>query len=344
MTALWLYILAMVLAFFLGFSTHRASLCSVRAVAEVMHTGKPRMFISFVKIVLWTLLVLLIFMETIPGIMAPSDAYAITLTVVVAGFLFGIGVAINEACAVSTLTRLADGQIGFLATFAGFVLGIIVVAETAYFGLSLKPTSVMPFLMPGDAFNTYLLIGLGIWAVWEFRRIIKTWPKEETFFKACLSPAYRLSFAAFIIGISNAVIETTFGNWSYTAAINAHTSSILAGSPIGWEFGFLLFFSLLGGMLLSSRHMKRFSFERPTLKASATRFFGGTLMGLAIGIIPGGNETLMLDGIPRFSTHAIPTLIAVFIGVYVVLIIRRKLGKKIQVVDCTGDVCVIVEK
>ncbi len=37
----------------LGFSAHRASFCSVKAVAEVLSTRRAHMLTSFVKIALW---------------------------------------------------------------------------------------------------------------------------------------------------------------------------------------------------------------------------------------------------------------------------------------------------
>ena len=37
------------------------------------------------------------------------------------GLLFGDGAAVNGCCSLSTLTRLADGDLGMLAALAGFL-------------------------------------------------------------------------------------------------------------------------------------------------------------------------------------------------------------------------------
>ncbi len=44
---------------FLGYASHRASLCTVRAVADILETGHFERFGGFVRAVLWTMLLTL---------------------------------------------------------------------------------------------------------------------------------------------------------------------------------------------------------------------------------------------------------------------------------------------
>lgn len=46
------------LAAILGFAAHRASICTVRAVAEILSTGRAYCLLSFGKAVLWVLAVI----------------------------------------------------------------------------------------------------------------------------------------------------------------------------------------------------------------------------------------------------------------------------------------------
>ena len=41
------------------------------------------------------------------------------------GFIFGVGAAINGACAYATMARLVDGEGGMLVTIVGFALGVL---------------------------------------------------------------------------------------------------------------------------------------------------------------------------------------------------------------------------
>ena len=50
-------IISLGFAFVLGFSAHRAGVCTVSAVNEVMTSKSARLFASFLKVMLWVLLV-----------------------------------------------------------------------------------------------------------------------------------------------------------------------------------------------------------------------------------------------------------------------------------------------
>ncbi|MDQ2694897.1 MAG: hypothetical protein M3Z21_05860, partial [Pseudomonadota bacterium] len=56
MTAM-IVILSLPLAALLGFAAHRATLCTVRAVAEVLDERRPRLLLSFARAGLWALAV-----------------------------------------------------------------------------------------------------------------------------------------------------------------------------------------------------------------------------------------------------------------------------------------------
>ena len=62
-------------------------------------------------------------------------------------------------------------------------------------------------------------------------------------------------------------------------------------------------------------------------------------MGFAAAMIPGGNEALVLHGLPYLSPHAVPTLLAMLVGIAISLMALRALGQDIPYVDCSGDIC-----
>src|SRR5258706_8044997 len=118
-----LSLLSLLCALLIGYAAHRASLCNVRAVAEILATGRAPMLWSLLQAVLW--------MATLTGVLVllfgvvpqPATARMPIAWALAGGGLFGLGAAINGGCSLSTFHRLADGELGMLATLAGFVLG-----------------------------------------------------------------------------------------------------------------------------------------------------------------------------------------------------------------------------
>ena len=74
-------------------------------------------------------------------------------------------------------------------------------------------------------------------------------------------------------------------------------------------------------------------------RASLRNLLGGILMGLGATLIPGGNDALILHGIPGGSPHALPAYAALLIGTAIGLLIIRALVGKVVTIDCTGDIC-----
>jgi len=57
-------------------------------------------------------------------------------------------------------------------------------------------------------------------------------------------------------------------------------------------------------------------------------------------VIPGGNDALVLYGIPSLSPHAIPSYLAMILGIALALMAMR-FGLGIETrIECRGDVCI----
>src|SRR5215467_13582827 len=157
-------ILAIVLAFILGFASHRASICTVRAVAEVMSSRggstfasvdpsmlwvwkmgwflssrRASMFASVGRSVLWVWVVALPFFWLMPSAATGIAGWQLTGMAVLGGLSFGLGAAINGGCAYSTMTRLVDGNGRMLAAIAGFAGGVFAFTALAGANLLARP-------------------------------------------------------------------------------------------------------------------------------------------------------------------------------------------------------------
>lgn len=206
---------ALACAALIGFAAHRASLCNVRAVAEVMTSGSAHMLWSLLQAVLW--------MATLTGVMAlvlgiaPQSAWTRTPMAWswAGGLLFGAGAAVNGGCSLSTLTRLADGDLGMAATLAGFLigvstwLGVLAVGWPSTLASQASPWLRWPELAP------WALVLLLAWAVhraWVLGQLGAGWRLKASL----LAPTYHLSVSAALIGLAAGLLYATQDTWSYT--------------------------------------------------------------------------------------------------------------------------------
>ena len=111
---------SIVLAVLLGFASHRASICTVRAVAEVVSTGRGHILMSIAKSILWVLAITIPFMWLMPQAQGDQTEWALSALTLVGGGIYGTGAAINGGCAFSTLNQLADGKLRMLGALLGF--------------------------------------------------------------------------------------------------------------------------------------------------------------------------------------------------------------------------------
>ena len=65
----------------------------------------------------------------------------------------------------------------------------------------------------------------------------------------------------------------------------------------------------------------------------------GLLMGTGAALIPGGNDGLILFGLPAFSPHALPTWGAIVLGIALSIYVMRLTGMRVPKISCEGDVC-----
>jgi len=321
-TPLWVTALSFGCAVVLGFSGHRASLCGVAAVAEIVDARRAHMLASFGKAILWALLISLLLGLIMPaGGMAPRR-WPISVPAVLGGVAFGIGAALNNGCSVSTLTRLADGRAGYLFTFLGLASGLFLHSFLYRLG------AVPALAMPGGGLSLsrpVALAALAFLALFAARELIRLWlgragkaaPRHPV-----QARHWVLAMAALAIGSSNAFLNHFEGTWSYTTEIGALLSPG-ARDYMAESFRPSLFIGVFAGMVASSLQSRKFHLALPGGRVIARHYLGGTLMGLGVAFIPGGNDALLFEYIPGLSPHALPAFAGMIGGIYVVLIMKK---------------------
>lgn len=332
--------LSIALAALLGFAAHRASICTVRAVAELMSTGSAHMLISFAKSVLWVLAITIPVLWFVPEVQRGQAGWAMSTLSVVGGGIYGVGAAINGGCAFSTLSQLADGKLRMLGTIVGFSVGIALVFTFAHIGDLSRPVVVHIDWLFQSPISIVIAASLVLWCCYEARYIWVTRSHGMKLTELLFAKRYRLSTAASLIGLSNAVLYLMYGSWSYTGTLQQSIEGALSVGDWPWGVRWLLFAALIGGMLFSTLQRGNFSLEWRPASPWLMNVVGGVLMGIGAVLIPGGNDVLVLHGIPSFSPNALPAYFAMLLGIAIVLVAMRVLFKMAMRVECSGDVCV----
>ncbi len=330
------FIICLVLAFVLGFAAHRASICMVRAVAEIHHSRTAYMAASIGKTILWIVLVTLPVFWLARSSGPYFGGWQLTAWAVAGGFLFGAGAGINGACAYSTMTRLMDGEGRMAATVIGFTVGIVAFTLLIDTGRIAAPKPAPTNIGKLVDWAAFIVTGLGILAVYEMVRLWRSRPKGASIGSLILARQYRLSSAALLIGLAGATIFLLFGSAGYTSTFEVVIQGLFGKtgpSTARW----LLLLAVLSGMLVSALQRGSFHLDMRPRVDWLRHTGGGMLMGMGTALAPGGNDVLVLYAIPVLSPHALPAFAAMAVGVVGGLAFMRTLFGVEMRVSCRND-------
>jgi uncharacterized membrane protein YedE/YeeE len=309
-------LLAGILAAILGFAAHRASICTVRGVAEIMSSGTGYIVLGIGKSVLWVSAITIPVFLLMPSASANLGGWPLTGVAVLGGFVFGVGAAVNGACAYSTMARLADGEGRMLVAGVAFALGVLCFVTLVDWRLIDRPAPT-PALV-GSLLGWSLVVAAAVlvpWGLYEAARLWRTRPAGLRAHALVLAPQYRLSSAAMLIGMAGAAIFLVYGSTSYTVTLQQVVEGWRGTRSFPPAERWLLLLAILAGMLLSTLQRGSFRADWRPRPSWLRNVCGGLLMGLGVGLTPGGNDALVLYGIPSLSPHALPAFLAMVVGI-----------------------------
>ncbi|WP_260292594.1 YeeE/YedE thiosulfate transporter family protein [Sedimenticola hydrogenitrophicus] len=299
---------------FLGYAAHRASLCTVRAVADVLESRRFERFGGFLRAVLWAMLLTLPALLLMPNLYAAPAPTAPLWVGLGGGFLFGLGAALNGGCSFSTLQRLADADWRMLATLAGFISGVA--------AWQLAPPLFTLNTPPGLPSPAWLMAALALLVIWGGAEIRALWPHRHGLRERLGADAYSPRTTAVLLGLGAGALYLGFGPWTYTYTLRGSVSA-LAGGPVAPPATQLLLVPvLLLGMMISAWRRGAWHKARPAT-GWTLNLGGGLLMGLGGALIPGGNDTLLLRLIPTLTPHSLWIYLMLVGGVAGGLLLKR---------------------
>lgn len=339
-----LLVAAVILAFILGFAAHRASVCTVRAIAEIMSSRGASILASVGKSILWVGAVMIPVFGFLPAAGIGLAGWSLTGFAMLGGFLFGVGGAMNGGCAYSTMARFVDGDGKMVAAILGFAIGACCFAALVRWEWLKRPVPAKA-LVGSLVASTWAWIWLGVvaaalvaWALYEALRLWRTRPADKRLIDLILAPRYRLSTAAVLFGLSGATLTLMFGAVSYTSTFELVIEGSLGTRPWPSSTRTVVLVAVLAGMLFSTLQRRTFRIDWRPRRDWIPNLSGGVLMGLGTALAPGGNDALVLYGIPTLSPYAIPTAAALLFGVAAGLFTMRRLFGIEARVKCQDDV------
>ncbi|MET2946701.1 YeeE/YedE thiosulfate transporter family protein [Vibrio owensii] len=226
-------------------------------------------------------------------------AFQPTLYSALGGFLFGLGAAFNSGCGVSTVSRLARGELVMVSTILGWFIAWV-------FFSSLLPSSVigreisLPYLYRYTA-----LIGLSILLVvfvWRLER------EDKVLWASMLG-----------IGVMAGLVFVYEPHWTPSGLLKDMSLSIWHQNEMKWpQFErFALMAALIGGMVIAAIAKKSFEFRPSAIKQYMRHLAAGILMGFGAVMAGGGNDSQLLVALPALSPAGLVAVLSIIAGIFV---------------------------
>ena len=296
------FIVSALCAGLMGFAIQRGATCTVAAVDEVVTKRRYKRLISMVEASLWVVVGLLI-AQWLHLLGKMPAGYAVNYSTLAGGALLGIGAFVNRACVFGAIARLGSGEWSYVITPVGFYVGCLTV------GMVFSPPAPEKLSYGSPVLQASLWVALLFVGFIAFRigRVLFASPPDAV--PATLVQRLRIGYARRIWSphVATAVIGITFffmlllvGAWAYTDVL-AELARGMAGNLAARS---ALLFALFAGAVAGGLTAGRFRSTRVTAAQVAKCFVGGVLMGWGSLLIPGGNDGLILVGMPLLWPYA----------------------------------------
>ncbi|MQW35758.1 YeeE/YedE thiosulfate transporter family protein [Sinorhizobium meliloti] len=266
-----------VVAFVVGFTLNHASICTVIATRELVAERRPARSIALVECAVWAGLA-----YAVLGI-APTmqEGWFPLSHLVPAAILFGFGTYVNGACVFGSIGHVGNGETEFGFTLLS--ISVVFYIESWFALLPDQPpiSASAPLGAVLLALALFVLLGL---------RLSVSLRSRSNF--------WRLTYSMGAVGITSTILVALAPEYSITASVGTIVSIPVAGAVV--------LICMFAGSFASARFRRhRFKLRWPTTKGILKRSFGGILMGLGALMIPGGNDTVLLIGLPMGAWQAV---------------------------------------
>jgi uncharacterized membrane protein YedE/YeeE len=274
----------------MGFANQRGSICTVAAIEQIVWRKRFDRLVGLIEASLWVGgggLVLLKSLGVLPVVPA---GYAAGAMAIVGGVLFGIGATVNRACVIGSVARLGSGDWAYLASPPGFYVGALAMSRLP----SPAPLTEEPIVLRAPGWLAWLVAALLLSRLLLYARQLRHagGPAQNRIWSQRV--------AATVIGITFLTATEIAGKWTYTDLLSDLARGMTQRTAHHLMFGV----ALLAGAIVGGWTAKRLKYVEPDMMSVARSFIGSATMGAGSALIPGGNDTLILVGIPLLWPYA----------------------------------------
>jgi len=295
---------AAITAFIVGFAMKRGGLCTYVATLQIIQQRTAERMFTFLGAAAWATIVIVPLSWWFPDWVKLSYTHNYITTTIVGGLIIGLGAYLNKGCMFGTFVQLVGGNLTYLATLIGMSIGAAMTYQ--FFVKSIPITlNITQVAQPGLIAYCWLLFA----ALFALRMLFQISPTSDSRNNSIKRPRLRQRQAIFImliLGVGGGLLSTTISGWDYASVLTKITFITIDPHATGPKtLAIICAFSMIAGGIYAAISADNFKIQSPQLFPFIACLAGGSLMGAAAIIIPGGNDGMLLKGIPSLASHAI---------------------------------------
>ena len=303
-----LMLACLIAAAIVGFAAHQGGTCGVLAVRRWVERRDARLLTGFVVASGAATLVCLPLAWALGRGDALPGSTMLGAPLALGAVLLGIGAVVNGACLVGSLWRLGNGEVHLLGLPAGIVAGDML-------GQALGWRTAVPasrFARP-DAAGLLLVAAGALLLVLAWRRLHRQGPE-----------AARLAAIMAAMGGAGSLLFVALPGWTWVDVVTAQADALAHGTVAGAGAALGATLATLAGTLASGWMMGQLRLRWQGRAAAARSMAGGALMMLGVGLIPGGNDALLLGAAPAGAISAAAAFVIMNLTILVLAAAPRR--------------------
>ena len=297
-----MFAITILLVFLTGYATQRGSVCAVTATWELVVERKASRYVGFGFCAACGLLVMAIGNTLGRPVFDLYTGLHVSNAALVGGAIVGMGAFINGRCAFGTVAELGSGIVSRLGTLGGFIAGTSL-GDLAHMTLA----GMTPVSSPLTMLSASTTLAIAMLAVTLFGVALTRLTRPRG------APDWTPLRAMAVIGLSNGILLVLARGWPYTSLLMqiARGAHDAVGPHALLAMAFVLG-SVAGGVALGQFHPSLGS-TRDWMRSLG----GGAIMGIGAVLVPGGNDAMLLVGVPLM----LPNLLAAYAAMSLMLVV-----------------------